>query len=170
MIQAMPRYRSMALRPIHRIKHVKDQQFATAASTQVNVDLVTTVDAPVLANTTEVETGAKVNGIYLHIELVQTSNSVLSNAYMMIVKNPGGNVTFPNANNVGNNDNKRFVIHQEMLMLQNAAASNPRSLFNGVIVIPKGMRRMAPNDLIQVYIFTGNACNVCLQAHYKEFR
>ncbi len=89
----------------------------------------------------------------------------------MIAKNPGNNLTFPNPNIVGSDDNKRFVIHQEMVMLQQVNNSNPRTLFNGVIAIPRGYRRMGPNDRLIANIFSpGVNLNICLQCHYKEFR
>ncbi len=160
------------MRPVHRIKHVIDRQAATALGVVSTTNLVNTVDAPVLATTDQVETGAKVNGIYLHVEVVNTGvTGVLANAYMMVVKNPGGNLTFPDPNVVGSDDNKRYVIHQEMVMLQMIDNSNPRTLFNGVIVLPRGYRRMGPNDTVQLMIFSpGIELTFCIQAHYKEFR
>ncbi len=160
-----------SIRPVHRIKHVKDSNFGTMVNTQVNVDLITSVDAPVLASTDQVETGSKVNGIYLKVEAVATGTEGLPNLYMMIVKNVGGNLTFPSANAVGANDNKRFVIHQEMVMLSETATGGPRTVFNGVVAIPKGYRRFGPNDLLQLYVISPFiTTNVCVQCHYKEFR
>ncbi len=160
-----------SLRPVHRIKHVIDGQFAVALGTQSTKDLIKSVDAPVLANATEVETGSKVNGIYLHVECYVTSSGALANAYLMVFKNPGGNLTFPAANNVGIDDNKKYVIHQEMVMLQKVTPSNPRTIFNGVIVIPRGYRRFGPNDLLQfAVLMPGTTGDFCFQSHYKEFR
>ncbi len=161
-----------ALRPVHRIKHVVDRQFGTPLNVASDTVLVDSQDAPTLANVEEVETGSTVNGIYLKIEVVNTgAASVLANAYIMIFKNPGNNLTFPNPNVVGSDDNKKYVIHQEMVMLQQVVNSNPRTVFNGVVVIPKDYRRMAINDRINVRAFApGIATNWCLQAHYKEFR
>ncbi len=134
--------------------------------------VITTVDAPTLAATNSVETGSTINGIYLRVEVVNTGvTGVLANAYLMVMKNPGGNLTFPNPNVVGSDDNKKYVIHQEMVMLQMVDNSNPRTLFNGVIVIPRGYRRFAINDLLTVRVFSpGVELNVCIQCHYKEFR
>ncbi len=163
--------RGMALRPVHRIKHVIDSQNASTAGTTVNVNLAFSVDAPVLANTTEVETGSKINGFYLHVEIYATSSAALANAYMFVWKNPGDNLVAPAANAVGSNDNKRFVIHQEMVMLQKVTNSNPRTLFNGVIAMPRGYRRMGPGDTVQLKILCpGVNYEVCVQCHYKEFR
>ncbi len=159
------------LRPVIRIKHVVDRQSVTVAGTANNLDVIQATDTPVLANTEQVETGSTVNGLFLKVEIVATSSAVLPNAYMMIFKNPGGNLTFPNANAVGGNDNKKYVIHQEMIMLQKQDGSNPRTLFVGVIAIPRGYRRFGPNDELTIQLFTpGITADFCWQAHYKEFR
>ncbi len=163
----------MAIRPVHRIKHVVDSSATLAGGTTLPISLAISVDAPVLGNTTECETGSKVNGIYLKVEVGsnETDAGAIPNVYLMVMKNPGGNLTFPAPNAVGVSDNKRFVIHQEMIMINNVAGGNPRILFNGVIVIPKGLRRMGPGDAIQIAILSP-ALNIalCLQAHFKEFR
>ncbi len=163
--------RGLALRPVHRIKHVIDVQGGMVAGTQVTNDLIKTVDAPVLANVTEVETGSKVNGIYLKVEAYATSTAALANLYLAIIKNPGDSLTGFTINAIGANDNKRFVIHQEMVMMEKNTTGNPRTVFNGVIVIPKGYRRMGPNDTLEIKLLTpGVSADFCFQAHYKEFR
>ncbi len=164
----------MALRPINRIKHVFDSSATLGKATQLNLNLAQATDTPTLANVVSIETGAKVNGIYLKVEVASNDPfdaGIIPNVYMIITKNPGGNITIPTPNAVGSNDNKRFVIHQEMIMLNNLQGGNPRVLFNGVVAIPKGYRRFAPNDLL-VISFLAPAIDiaVCLQAHYKEFR
>ncbi len=162
-----------SIRPVHRIKHVIDQQGGIVAAAGVNIVLIDTVDAPVLANRSENETGSKVNGIFLIVEVsrVGTTSDVLPNVYLTVNKNPGTNLTFAEANAIGASDNKRYTIHQEMVMLQGTNAGNPRTLFKGVIAIPRGYRRNGPNDRLQIRIFSpGVAINWCVQCHYKEFR
>ncbi len=165
------RRRSQSIRPVHRIKHVIDLQFGITAGTTNTQSLVTTVDAPVLGSVSEVETGSTVNGIYLKVEANATSSAALSNFYLIVYKNPGANLANITPNTVGSNDNKRFVIHQEMVMFQQVTNSNPRTIFSGVIEIPRGYRRMAPNDTLRFGVLSpGVNCNVCIQCHYKEFR
>ncbi len=150
-----------------------DTQFAIAAGATVGHILIAAVDAPVLANVTEVETGSKVNGIYFHVEINRTGteSGVLANFYLAVMKNPGFNIADVSPNTVGSDDNKRFVIHQEMVMTSGQANSNPRTVFNGVIVIPRGYRRFGPNDQLRaIFESPGVAMNVCFQCHYKEFR
>ncbi len=161
------------LRPINRIKHVVDFQGAIAAGAGLTINLISATDTPTLADTDGVETGSTVNAVYVLIEVTRTgtTSDVLPNVYMYVAKNPGGSLTLPEANVVGSNDNKRFVIHQEMVMLQGFNASNPRTLFKGVISIPRGYRRMGPNDLLVMRVHTpGVNISLCVQTHYKEFR
>jgi len=168
---AFKRRSGNALRPVHRIKHVIDTQGGLVLNVQQTFNLARSRDAPVLANREEVETGSKINGIYLRVEGYATTAGALANLYLIIMKNPGTNLTFPNANVVGSDDNKRYVIHQEMVMLEQSVNGNPRTLFNGVIVIPRGYRRMGPADGLQIGLFApGVNVNFCFQCHYKEFR
>ncbi len=161
----------LSLRPVNRIKHVVDSQDGLVAGTTLFKVLVEAKDAPVLANTAEVVTGSTINGIYLKVEINATSSAALANAYMYVAVNPGNTLTLPNPNVVGSFEEKRYVIHQEMVMLQQVTNSNPRTLFNGVIVIPRGLRRMSPNTRINLVILApGVSLNICLQCHYKEFR
>ncbi len=165
------RRQNRSLRPVHRIKHVIDKQAGVVLDTPNFTILALSVDAPVLANVQEVETGSTINGIYLKVEVSADSSAALANAYMFVAKNPGGNLTFPKPNVVGGDDNKKYIIHQEMVMLQQVTDGNPRTLFNGVIVIPRGYRRMAINDNIFLSVFApGVNLNLCIQCHYKEFR
>ncbi len=169
----MARFRKQALRPVNRIKHVFDASATVPSNTPLNQVIVRAVDAPTTAVTNSVAVGSTVNGIYIKVEC--SANEMIpngiANVYLFMAKNPGANLTFPNANAVGESDNKKFVFHQEMIMLQNEDGGNPRILFNGVIVIPKHLRRMAPNDEIFIQVFSP-VFNItyCTQSHYKEFR
>ncbi len=169
----MPRFnsRNMSLRPIHRIKHVIDKQSGVTLNTANVTNLIFTVDAPVLGSVDQVETGSKVNGIYLKVECYATSSAALSNVYMAVFKNVAGSITRPAINAVGSADTKRYIIHQEMVMLQQVTNGNPRTLFNGVVAIPRGYRRFGPDDRLEVIVLApGVNINLCIQCHYKEFR
>ncbi len=170
--ETMPRFRSRNyLRPVNRIKHVIDRQGGIAVGAQVQNALITASDTPDLANDDEVQTGATVRSIYLKVECNATTSAALSNFYMMIYKNPGGNIPGFDPSTVGTSDNKRFVIHQEMIMFQQVDNSNPRTMFNGVVKIPRGYQRFAPNDTLELrFKAPGTAVNFCFQCHYKEFR
>ncbi len=169
------RRNSMALRPINRIKHVVDASATTPGATVGGFTIAVATDTPTLAATTEVETGAKINGFYIRVEAASNeaiSLGAIPNYYFILSKNPGDNVTMPAPNAVGASDNKRFVVHQEMTMIENKGqGSNPRTIFNGVIVVPKGMRRMGPGDRWKIGTLSPALDTAaCLQCHYKEFR
>ncbi len=160
-----------SIRPVHRIKHVIDKQAGVVLNVQNVTNLAVSVDAPILANTTEVESGSTINGIFLKIECSATTAAALANVYMMVVKNTAGSLNFTNANVVGSSDLKKYVIHQEMVMLQKDTTGNPRILFVGVIVIPKLYRRFSQGDFLQLMVFApGVNIDLCIQCHYKEFR
>ncbi len=165
--------RGMALRPINRIKHVFDSAATLGANTTLLLAIADTREDPTLANN-GVKVGSKINGIYLRVEVASNEAidlGAIPNVYMAVYKNPGNNITIPPANAVGASDAKRFVIHQEMSMIENKGqGSNARTLFNGVIVIPKGMRRNGPDDQLGISIICPALdIAVCVQAHYKEF-
>ncbi len=163
-----------SLHPVHRIKHVVDAEGGTIAATQSVIDLIDTVDNPVIGVTQDCETGSKVNAIYLRVEILHSSGAGRANAYMMVFKNVGNNISAerPNPNAVGASDMKRYVIHQEMVMMNGDAGNGqPRTLFNGVISIPRGMRRCGPDDKLQLVIFTPTVLgDFCVQCIYKEFK
>ncbi len=164
--------RFTALHPVHRIKHVIDAEGALVAGTKSTIDLIATVDAPTLAGTTECETGSKVNGIYLHVEVSHTSGAGRPNIYFAVWKNPGGLQTVPGIDSIGDFKLKKYIIHQEMIMMSGDAGNGlPRPLFNGVIKIPKGYIRNGPDDKLQLILLSKSvAADFCIQCHYKEFR
>jgi len=169
------RSRGLALRPINRIKHVVDNSATVAAAATNTFVIADAGDNPTQGNVASVETGCKINGFYIRFEAASNEAidlGAIPNFYFMFSKNPGSNVTMPAPNAVGPDDNKRFVIHQEMTMIENKGqGSNARTVFNGVIVVPKGMRRMGPDDqwVVSTLCPALNTA-VCIQVHYKEFR
>ncbi len=166
--------RALALRPVQRLKHVTDQSATLAKATDLPLTVILAKDAPALAQEEEVQTGSTVHGIFLRA-IVASNEALVSgaipNCYLIVFKNPGNNLTLPASNAVGADDNKRFVIHQEMVMIENRISGIPTTIFNGVIKIPKGYKRFGPNDRLQVQ-FLCPAINIslCLQCIYKEFR
>ncbi len=165
------RRRGQTLRPVNRIKHVVDIQGGSTLGVGSFNTVIKAVDAPVLANTAEVVTGSTVNGLFLIVEVYATTAGALANAYMLVFKNPGANLVTPLGNVVGGADEKRYVIHQEMVMLEKAVNGNPRTLFKGVIAIPKGYRRFGPKDILTIEVFSpGVNLDFCIQANYREFR
>ncbi len=165
------RFSRSGLHPVNRIKHVHDRQYAQIVGNTTTQQIAKAVASPDPLLSEEVEVGSTINGFFIILEANATSSAALANFYMYLAKNPGANLSLPAANVVGSDDNKRFVIHQEMVMFQQQTNSNPRTVFKGVIVVPRGYRRMAPNDRWDLVTTSpGVSVNVYLQVHYKEFR
>ncbi len=170
-VMAFRNRRALRLRPVHSIKHVVDIQGGVVAGTQANNDLIESVDAPTVAIADRVETGSTVNAIFLKVEAYATSTAALANFYMIVWKNPGGNITAPVPNQVGVDDDKRFVIHQEMVMMEKNTTGNPRTVFVGVLKIPRGYKRFGINDKLEISVLSpGVSSDFCIQCIYKELR
>ncbi len=159
------------LHPVNSVKHVVDRQGGLVIGVVTFENMILSKDAPVLANPEEVQTGSTVHGLFLNVQVGTTSSGALPNVYMAVYKNPGGNLAALDPQTVGSNDNKRFVIHQEMIMTEKNATGIPRTLFKGVIAIPRGYKRNGYNDKIIVALKSpGVTFDYCIQCIYKEVR
>jgi len=162
---------SRRLHPVNTIKHIVDRQGGLTVDTQAAEQLAVTVDDPATASSNEVNVGSHINGIYLNVQCAATSTAALANIYMIVVKNPGNNITFPKGNVVGGSDERKFVIHQEMIMTEKNTTAIPRTLFKGVLKIPGSYSRMGIKDRIQIYLLSpGVTYDYCVQCIYKEIR
>ncbi len=168
----------MALRPVVSIKHVVDTNGTVTAALQSVTDVYATEDTP-SSFTNQVQTGAQVKSIYLRVEVVGTiAAGGVDNIYMYVIKNPAARLVLPAADGIGASDVKKYVIHQEMIMLApfvTGGTQFPRTLFKGVILIPKGYQRCGTEDELSVVLQhrAGEATQTtrfCIEAIYKEFR
>ncbi len=163
--------RGANIRPVNSQKHVVDIQGGAVAGTQVNNLLIDSVNTPVLAtNPQQVRIGSIVNWIYLNVQAYATTAGALANAYMVIMKSPGNAIGTPQANIVGTSDAMKQVIHQEMVMMEKSINGNPRTLFEGVLRIPRGYRRFGHDDALNIGVFSpGVNIDFCIQCIYKEY-
>ncbi len=173
----VPRFRTRSKlgNIVDRVKHVIDQQGGGTAGTNVILDAAIASDNPsVNTNPNQVQTGSTINGVYIKSEANYVSGAAVPNLYFGVFKNPAGDLTPPLLNGVGGSDIRKYMIHQEMVMLTNDTTTDiPRVVFNGVVVIPRGYRRFGPGDKLQIILFSpvgGIVYNFCHQVHYKEFR
>ncbi len=161
------------LRPVNSLKHVFDTSILIASGVNTAIEIMDAVTTPNLTSPKEVMIGSTVNAIYLNVEIAATEDVVggIPNVYLAVFKNPGNNIANPDPSLIGVSDSKRFVIHQEMRMLQNKAGGNPRSLFNGVIRIPRGYRRNGNDDTLELLIKSPIVnITACVQCIFKEYR
>ncbi len=176
----MARGFNRSIRPVQSLKHVVDTASAAVpAGVITTIPLIDGVEDPALANTTEVNNGSTVNSIYLRVETIHNSGDwvTIPRIYMAIFKNPGQNLVNPYPANIGQSNNKKWVIHQEMQMMTgiNADANSfPRTMFQGVIKIPRGYRRVGTSDRLSALFAldvaeTTATVTACVQCIYKEY-
>jgi len=138
-------------------------------------------DSPVLANTGEVLTGSTCGSIYLKVDAQNTVGfgTAIPRIYMSVQKNPGNVFAFTDPSSVGDSDLKKYVIHQEMTMLSEITGTISgitRTVFQGVIIIPRGYKRNGTDDRLGVNFSHGGDApagaqtQICIQCIYKEFR
>lgn len=168
-LEMMPRSQ---LRPVHSLKHIIDTQGGLIAGTPTTSSVVKAVTAPnVQTSPEEVEEGSTVNSIFLNVQVSATQTSALANVYLLVVKNPGNQVVIPNGNVVGTSKVRKFVIHQEMIMTEKNSTAIPRTLFKGVIKLPRGYRRFGIDDRLAISLFSpGITFDFCFQCIYKEYQ
>ena len=170
---------SNRMRPVQSLKHIVDTNGVVVGGTASVTDVINTVDAPAAGISNQCATGSTVHAIFLNVQAIQlVVAGGINNLYMTVYKNPGGDLFGPPVDAVGISDDRKRVIHQEMIMtgsVLTTADAIPRTLFKGVVLIPRGLKRNGVQDKLQVYIGHRNAeatqqTDFCLQCIYKEFR
>ncbi len=160
--------------PINSRKHVIDASGGLVAGTQSTVDLIDVVDSSALTSPTQNNAGSRVNSLFLNIQVAASGTGGIPNVYMAIYKNPGNNIAaanVPMADNVGISDFKKMIFHQEMIMTEENTTAIARTLFKGVLKIPRHFRRNGSDDKTIIILFSPNiAFEWCLQCIYKEYR
>lgn len=167
------------LRPVNTLKHVVETNGAVTAAAASRTDIINTIRNPDEVQTNQCEIGSTVSAIYLRVEVIGTvSAGGVDNIYMAVFKNPGGILVPPNLDQVGQSDKRKYVIHQEMIMLakeSNDAMRFPRTMFNGVVRIPRGYKRNGVEDKLEVVLQHRQGeltqqTEFCIECIYKEFR
>ncbi len=159
------------LHPVNTKKHVIDSQGGLVIDTPATVTIADAVDAPTLASPPQVIVGSYVRSFFMNVQVATTSTAALANVYLIVYKNPSNALTLPNGNVVGSSDVKKIIFHQEMIMAEKNTTAIPRTLFKGVLRVPRHMQRMGQDDRIEIQLYApGTTWDFCVQAIYKEIR
>ncbi len=169
----MPRSRRSYLgAQINSRKNIPQSIAIIAAAGTDDFVIADTVDAPVLATQEAVETGCRINTVYIEYWLMGNAVAgVNSPITWYLAKNPSSELTLPNPALAGIDDNKRFIFAMGKGLLGNQANGQPGYLIRGWFSIPKRFRRMGHDDqlLLRVRNDTANDVNVCRMAIYKWY-
>jgi len=155
---------------IHSIKHVIDSEGLVTESLSRNPIATAVVTRSTTFNPVEVEVGETINGFFITIFIIGDTGAPVDSAInWYIIKTRSGQTTVPNASQVGLSDLRNQVFHQEK-GLAGSGDGTPMA-FKGVIVVPKGMRRMREGDQFEIVInlTTTESARFCLRAIYKSF-
>ncbi len=171
----MPRSRRMYLRPVNTLKHIVDNQGGLVVDTQAIVPLVFGADNPGTgSNPEQVTIGSHVKSIFLNVQVAATSTASIANVYMIVYGNPGNNIPaadIPDGNKTGISDFKKQIFHTEMIMTEKNTTAIPRTLFKGVLKIPRKFNRISAADRIDISLYApGVTYDYCLTCIYKEIR
>ena len=158
---------------VQRVKHVIDAE-GTAVAIRSTVPLATTVNVnSAVFNPEEVLLGHTINAFYLSVFAIGAgAGGIDGSVNWYLAKLRGGQVVsdLPNPGETGVSDLRNQIIHEEK-GVPGSEDGSPM-VFKGVIVIPKGMRRMRSGDQ-WVAIFrsagAGDDANFCIKSIYNSF-
>ncbi len=139
------------------------------------------VDTYVLSDVNGVPTGSKVSSFYMSLFAYGEGGEVANEVPLLdwyVIHNPGGAwaSTFdadnlPTPGTTGVHKNKRHIIHEEKGLTGGGDASlaGVPMVFKGVIRIPRGMQRVAQDDILQICARTNFATKICVKTLYKHY-
>ncbi len=117
------------------------------SGTQTVQDIAVAQDSANLAVVDDVEKGCAINQIYIDIQVCGLAGSGVANHFDgYIMKNPGANLTPPDAVSWGTSNEKKFIFHTMSGMIMRNQDGNAPLVFRGWIKVPKIYRRMGAND------------------------
>ncbi len=160
--------RGNSLRPINSEKHIIQVDGGLVAATASVTPIALSVDSPALASPTQVSRGCSIKSIYFEVTVFDNSGTVDNPTDVLVLKNPGGNLSFTSLTAMGTSDNKKWVFHQERGIPGQFAGVPMKAKF--VVKIPRGKQRMGANDVWNLVIQSKQTSQMCILAIYKEFK
>ncbi len=162
----MPSRRSLSIRPVHSEKvETTFSHLQQDSSSVQNVTISFAEKTPTVA--TDIETGATIPWIFFELNFAAETITNPKIIHWILWKNPQGSFTQNPA--VPDPITKKWILKRGMEMLPKNVATVTKRI--GVIRIPRGMKRQADNDTMQLsYVVTSaETVNVCGIFIYKWF-
>ncbi len=160
------------LNVVSSIKNVRDFTAGVTSTNTVNV-AIKGVDNPVVTADDEVQNGSKIFRVWVSLDFCGLGGTgVLNTIGVYFMKNPGANLTPPDAFAVGSSNEKKFVIKQWFQMTMRNQDGNPPYHWEGWIKIPRVYQRIGVDDNFS-FVFrctAGLTGHVSYQVIYKWFR
>ncbi len=157
------RRRWSSLHPINSIKNIRQESIGIT-STQQNLILIRAKEQPVITNVADVQSGCTINSIFLEFDVCGLGGTgVLNDAFIMLFKNPGNNLTVPAIDTAGSSDEKRFILKMWKIMIMRNQDGNAPVHWSGWIPLPKTFKRFGINDELQLCVKSTTA----LTGHFQ---
>ncbi len=126
-------------------------------------------------NPTEVVVGSKINGFFLSIFIIGSTGAPIVGAQDWYIgkshSGQTGATLFPAPGSTGASAFRNQIIHEEKGLV--GSGDGTAMAFKGVIVVPKGMRRMREGDEWFINLRNndaGTSSQFCVKAIYKSFK
>ncbi len=167
-------FRRGAKSPINSIKHVIDTggDLSELGTTSVNTIAVAVpnVDSAVF-KPGDIRVGATINGFFLSVFVIGATGAGIGAPINWFLMKLHDQQTSLNPGATGVTSRRNQVIHEEKGLA--GSADGTAMAFKGVVVVPKGMRRMREGDSwVLSLALSANAtsdANFCVKAIYKSF-
>ncbi len=169
----MPRrFRSKS--PINSIKHIIDSTSQSTPGLNINVPIANAVaNTGTTFNPVEVRVGATINAFFLSVFMIGSGGAGQGSGsldWYIWKEHAGQAASVPDPGSTGVSEIRNQIIHEEK-GLAGSGDGTPMA-FKGVIMIPRGMRRMREGDVWNVRLKNNSATgdvNLCVKAIYKSY-
>ncbi len=166
----MPFRRSMS--PIVATKQIIDVEgalSAAAVSDSIIATSVGSVSTPMVPG--ECSVGSKINAFFITLFVIGATGAPLTGSInWFLMKTHQGQTSLPVPGNTGISFLRNQIIHEEKGLA--GSGDGTAMAFKGVIVIPRGMRRMREGDAWHIRLNSLDATSdatFCLKSIYKNF-
>jgi len=156
--------------PINSTKNIVDAtNLAVAAGVTTDIRLAT-AENDYTGSVSGCTTGSTINGFYLFCQIISATTGT-SNMDWYVWKGPAAiEAVMPVPGATGGHPNRKYILHEEKGIPGNASDGAYPLTWKGVVVIPKGRRRMAEDDIIELRVRGADIYNQCSKAIYKFYR
>ncbi len=166
---------SYGRRPMVVVNSTKNFTFANVGLTGTTTEqtLAEAQDSATLAVDADVERGCSIRNMYIIIDVCGLGGTGVLNQFDgYLMKNPGSNLTPPNASTYGISNEKKFIFKHWSFMIMRVQDGTQVFHWEGWVKIPKRYQRMGANDKISFHhkcttALTGHASIRCI---YKWFK
>ncbi len=158
--------------PINSVKHIIDTEgILTGAAQSLNPIAVTVPNVSTAAfKPGDIRIGGTINAFFISLFIIGSTGAPLVGSLNWYLIKLHAGQSGPAPGNTGVSQLRNQIIHEEK-GLSGSGDGTPMA-FKGVIVIPRGMRRMRDGDKWELRILSSDASSdgqFCLKAIYKSF-